>query len=100
GRAPSPRWSRRPPRPASSVAAVALLEPRVAVVVVAVALPEARLVVLQQTQPAHPFRALPEIQVRHEQPRRPAVLSRERRAVVADRDPGLPSGHVLPREVR
>src|SRR5271166_2077947 len=48
-----------------SVALVALLEPRVAVVVVAVDLPEARLVVVQQTQPGHPLRALPEVQVRH-----------------------------------
>ena len=52
-----------------------------------------------QPQPAHPLGALPEVQVRHEQPRRPAVLGLERLAVVAERDPGLAAGHVLERQV-
>ena len=87
-------------RAARSVARVPLLEPWVAVVVVAVALPEARLVVVAQLQPAHPLRALPEVEVRHEQPRRAAVLGLERLAVVAVRDPGLAARDVLQREVR
>ena len=62
----------RPSR--SSVALVALLEPRVAPVVVAVAFPEAGLVVVEHAQPGDPLRALPEVEVRHEQPRRAAVL--------------------------
>ena len=55
-------------RRATSVAPVPLLPPRIAVVVVAVALPEAGLVIVAQCQPAHPLRALPEVEVRHEQP--------------------------------
>ena len=61
---------------ARSVAPVPLLPPRVAVVVVAVALPEAGLVLQRQRQAADPLRALPEVQVRDEQPRRAAVLGR------------------------
>ena len=64
-----------PPARAGSVAPIALLLPGVAVVVVAVALPEAGLVVVVEPMPAHPLGALPEVQVRDEQPRRPAVLA-------------------------
>ena len=86
----SRRRSRAPDdrRPARSVAPVALLPPRVAVVVVAVGLPEAGLVGARvSVQPAHPLGALPEVQVRDEQPRRAAVLGLERLAVVARRRP-------------
>ena len=48
---------------------------------------------------AHPLRALPEVEVRHEQPRRAAVLGLERLAVVAERDPRLAARDVLEREV-
>src|SRR4051794_13387709 len=58
---------------ANSVAPVALLAPRVAVVVVAGELPEPGLVVDGQRQPAPPLRALPEVQVRDDQARGPAV---------------------------
>src|SRR5262249_56923914 len=51
-----------------SVTGVPLLFPRVAVVVVAVALPEAGAVFLQQLNPAHPLGALPEVEMRDEQP--------------------------------
>src|SRR6266545_4644278 len=82
------------------VAPVPLLAPWIAVVVVAVLLPEARRVLGAQRQPAHPLRALPEIEVRHEQTRRPAVLGLERLAVVPECDPRLASRHVLERKVR
>src|SRR5262249_29544409 len=46
-----------------SVAAVALLFPRVSVHVVAVRFPEARLVVVAELEAAYPLGALPEVQV-------------------------------------
>src|SRR5207249_10233871 len=84
---PSPAAPGRPPRPARSVFPVPLLAPRVSVVVVAEALPETRLVLVDQLEPAHPLRALPQVQVRDEQPRRPAVLGCQRLAVVPERHP-------------
>src|SRR6187549_2029704 len=68
----------RHPRMAVSVTLVPLFLPRVAPVVVAVALPETLLVVVEQGQPRHPLRALPEVQVRHEQSHGTAVVARER----------------------
>ena len=50
-------------------------------------------------EPAHPLRALPEVEVRHEQPRRTAVLGVERLAVELERDPGLAVEQVLERHV-
>jgi hypothetical protein len=41
-------------------------------VVIAEAFPEAGLVLVQQPDPADPLGALPEVQVRHQQPRRAA----------------------------
>src|SRR5262245_46411882 len=76
-------------RSASSVASVPLLFPRVAVHVVAVGLPEAGLVVVAQLEPAHPLGALPEVEVRNEQPRGPAVLRFERLIAVLVSDPCL-----------
>ena len=38
-------------------------------------------------EPAHPFRALPEVEMRHQQPRRAAVLRLERLSVEAEGDP-------------
>ena len=55
--------------------------PRVAVEVVAIRLPEAGLVVVEELETAHPFRALPEVEVRDEKPGRPAVLGVQRLAV-------------------
>ena len=68
--------------------------------VVAVLLPEAGLVLVAQLEPAHPLGALPEVEVRHEQPRRAAVLGLERLAVVGEGDPRLAAGQVLERQVR
>src|SRR5919112_60279 len=63
------------------IALVALLEPRVAAVVVAVLLPEPRAISLHELQPGDPFRGLPEVQVRHEEPDRAAVADRQGSAV-------------------
>src|SRR5262245_596960 len=83
-----------------SVTLVALLTPGVSAVVVAELLPESRLVALEQQQPPHPLRALPEVQVRYQQPRGSAVLGGQRPAVVAPHDPRLGAGDVLERQVR
>src|SRR5437868_12905467 len=83
-----------------SVAPVPLFQPRVAENVIAVGLPETRLVLVLQPEAAHPLRALPEVEVRHQQPRRPAVLRLERLAVVVVGDPCLAIRDVLERQVR
>src|SRR5262245_21039546 len=89
---PRPRW-----RPARSVARVPLFLPRLTVYVIAVGLPEPRLVLIEQAEPAHPFGALPEVEVGDEQPRRAAVLGVEGLALVGVGDPGLPVDDVLQR---
>src|SRR4029453_9420595 len=92
-RAFEPEASRRPSPPpqrrARSVAPVPLFQPRVAEEVVAVRLPESGVVLVAEPQAANPFRALPEVQVRHQQARGPAMLRLERLAVVVVRDPRL-----------
>src|SRR5918992_337829 len=82
-----------------SVPRVALLFPGVAVVVVAVGLPEARLVVVAQLESANPLGALPEVEMRNEQPRRSAVLGLERLAAVLIRDPRPAADQILERQV-
>src|SRR5687767_15137615 len=77
------------------VSPVALLAPGVAVVVVTQGLPEAGDVVGGELQPPHPLRALPEVQVRHEQARRSSVLGLEWGAVVCVGHPRLASRDVL-----
>src|SRR4051812_40216233 len=83
-RQPSPRTA-----VGASVAPEALLTPGVSVVVVAEGLPEAHLVALHDREAPYPLGALPEVEVRHEQPRRTAVLGLERAAVEVVRDPCL-----------
>src|SRR5262249_61719024 len=68
------------------VAGIALLVPGVAVVVVAERLPEAGLVLFQQPQAPNPLRALPEVEVRHDQAGRPPVLRLERLVGIAGGD--------------
>src|SRR4051812_1020883 len=82
-----------------SVPPIALFFPRVAVVVVAVGLPEAGLVVIAQLEAADPFRALPEVQMRDQEPRRAAVLGLERLATVLVGDPRPATGQILERQV-
>src|SRR5688572_20248566 len=78
---------------------VPLFAPGVAVEVVAVLLPEAGLVVLHHREAAHPLRALPEVEVRHEQTRGAAVLGIEVLAVELERDPRLAVEEILERDV-
>src|SRR5215213_8593488 len=85
---------------ATSVPPVALLAPGVAVVVVAEGLPEAGFVFGDQPQSSHPLGALPEVQVRHEQAGRTAVLGLERLAAVGVSDPGLTACDIIQRQVR
>src|SRR2546422_10929284 len=66
----------------TSVPAVALLFPRVATPVIAERFPEAQLVVIHQAKSSEPLGALPEIQMRHHQSRRAAMLRGERLAIV------------------
>jgi hypothetical protein len=87
------------PRP-SSVARVPLLSPWIAVDVVAVGLPEPGLVVIHQPQTPHPLRALPEIQVRNEEPSGASVLGLERRAAIGEGDLRLPVEQVFEPEIR
>src|SRR3954453_6050147 len=79
----------------SSVTLVPLLAPGVTQVVVAVLLPEPRLVARHERQLADPLRALPEVEVRHQQSDRSAVLDRQRLAVELPHHPRLASGDVL-----
>src|SRR4029077_6220564 len=81
------------------IAPVPLLAPWIAVHVVSIRLPEAGLVVLDEAQPAHPFGALPEVEVGHQQAGRPPMLGMQRLAVELERDPGLAPGDVLERQV-
>src|SRR6185437_11943005 len=67
-------------------AAVALLAPWVAVHVVAVLLPEARHVEVEKLEAAHPFGALPEIQMRHEQAKGPPMLRHQIDVIMPERE--------------
>src|SRR6266545_840940 len=75
------RMRRAPAKSYSLLPAVALFLPRIAAHVVAVLLPEAWPVAGHELQAADPLGALPEVEVRHEQPQRPAVLGRDGLAV-------------------
>src|SRR3954451_15304083 len=74
-----------------SVALITLFKPGVSAVVVAERLPETRLVLLREIQPAHPLRALPEVQMRDEQAGGAAVLGLEGLTVESVDDPGAPA---------
>ncbi len=52
-----------------------------------------------ELEAAHPFGALPEVEVRDEQPGGAAVLGIERLAVVVESDPGFPVGDILQRQI-
>src|SRR4051812_1080079 len=90
GRQPSPLTAT-----GASVAPEALLTPGISVVVVAEGLPEAHLVALHDLEPADPLGALPEVDVRNQQPRAPTVLGLEPAIVVRVGHPGLPAPHGL-----
>ena len=61
--------------------------------------PRIRLVVVADPQAGDPLGALPEVEMRDEQPGRAAVLAGQRLALVLGHDPGLAVGQVLDREV-
>src|SRR5574338_1406973 len=79
----------------SRIALIALLPPWVAPIVIPVHFPESGLVVCGELNPANPLRALPEVEVWDEQPRRPAVLGVKRLPVVLECDPGLALCHII-----
>src|SRR3989454_499998 len=67
-------------------APIPLFLPGIASHVVAVLLPEAGHVLIDQREAPYPLRALPEIQVRHQQPGGPAVLGHEPLTAPLERD--------------
>src|SRR6266550_4395556 len=67
-------------------APVPLFLPGIAPHVITVLLPESRQVLIEQLEASHPFRALPKIEMWHEQPCRPAVLGSQRLARPCERD--------------
>src|SRR6516225_8006403 len=83
------------PTTGRSVASISLFSPRIAVHVIAEFLPESGLVVIDELQTAYPLGALPEIEVRNEQPSRTAVLGSERLAFIARSDHRLAVEQVL-----
>ena len=69
-------------------------------VVVAQGLPEAGFVFGHEPEAPYPLGALPEVEVRHEQAGRSAVLGLERLAAVGVSDPGLTACDLIQRQVR
>jgi hypothetical protein len=81
------------------VAGIALLGPRVAAVVIAADFPVAGRIVLQKFDALKPLCALPEIEMRHHQPHRAAMLRLERCARPAMREQRVLAGKIFQREV-
>src|SRR5262245_45789551 len=77
------------------VTVVPLFAPRIAVAVVTIHLPESRLVVVHEAQAPDPLGGLPEIEMRHQEARGPAVLGCERLAVVFPDHVCLSVQHIL-----
>src|SRR4029077_19370325 len=66
----------RPPRVrGGAYSTIAVFFPRIAFVVIAAHLPETRAVLHGEFDPAHPFRALPEIPIRDDDTHRAAMLA-------------------------
>src|SRR6267378_7078168 len=78
---------------------IPLFRPRVAPHVIAVLLPESGDVLVDQRETPYPLRALPEIQVRHQQPGGPAVLGCEPLAVPLERDQVVRAVQIRERQV-
>src|ERR1700677_2287322 len=70
--------------PAKTSPAKTFFLPRVAMHVVPVPFPKSSLVAIQKFQAGDPFRALPGVQLRHDQPGRPAMLFGQRLAIVQE----------------
>src|SRR5207245_10515044 len=93
-----PRWPSPPAireRAGPSVPAVAFLFPGITMNVVAELFPEPRLVFLHEPKPADPLGALPEIEMRHDQSRRPAMHRLERLVVELVGNERLPLRHFV-----
>jgi hypothetical protein len=73
---------------APSVSVVAFLGERIAAHVIAAQLPERGLFAPGEPQAVHPFRGLPEMEMRHQQPRGSAVTGRHRRVERMPTAPG------------
>src|SRR3954470_22765134 len=82
-----------------SVTGIALLGPRVASVVVTAGFPETGRIAAEDFDALQPLRAFPEIQMRHYQPHRAAVLRLQRRARPAMREQGVLGGKIFQREI-
>lgn len=79
---------------------IPLLFPRIGAHVVAVDFPESRRVDVQELQRADPLRALPEIQLRNDEPARSAVVGLEVLAIVLRRQENVLALQVFERDVR
>src|SRR6188768_987032 len=86
--------------PGRSLPVVALLVPGVAAHVVAVALPEAGPVFGHELEAAQPLGTFPEVEVRHEQSERPAVIGGDILAVATKRQEHIVPVEVFQRHVR
>ena len=80
------------------ITVVPLFPRRVTIAVVPVHLPKPWLVVLHEAQAPYPLGGLPEIQVRHQEARRPPVFGLERLAVVLPDDQRLSFQQILHRQ--
>src|SRR5688572_5164716 len=81
------------------VTVVPLFSARVTIAVVPVDLPEPWLVVLHEAQAPYPLGGLPEIEVRHQEARRPPVFGLERLAVVLPDHQRLSFQQILDRQI-
>ena len=68
--------------------------------VVPVELPEAALIMIEKGELGDPLGRLPEVQMGHQQPDRPAVITRQRLPVEAPDHPGLTTPDVIQGQIR
>src|SRR2546430_9711310 len=80
--------------------AIPFFVPRVAQHVVPGLLPKAGQVLFQELEAAHPFGALPQVEVRHEEARGPAVFRREPLPIMRQGDQVVRAVQVGERQVR
>ena len=84
---------------ATSIIRISLLGPRVAAIVIAARLPKSRLVGGLELDGAEPFRALPKVEMRHDQAHRAAVFLGERLSFPAMGEQRVLDGEVGERQV-
>src|SRR5947208_14683777 len=83
----------------ASIAGIALLGPGIAAVVIAADFPVARRILSEEFDALQPLCALPEIERRHHQPHRAAVLRLERRAGPGVCEQGVLGGKIFQRQI-